>query len=193
MLTGGFLTPLVRSNSVPKEQWKLNLSAPPTTPPKLLKMNTCSGAPLVSSGWPYSASGNQWRGSTLQFPLFQFALPVELHQRRKALKQNVNLSSHLLPPDSSLGIIYVGFTSPGPTEQAPLWAVKDPCFSTRRSMSPALLCPTLLPFLLTGTFEQKKPLLGRGHGSRGLTGWVFGRRQSRWHTFPLNKHNNPTR
>lgn len=53
--------------------------------------------------------------STSQFPLFQFTLPVEMHQRRKAFQWNVNLSSLLSdsgPPGSSLGFSLAGFTSP---------------------------------------------------------------------------------
>lgn len=130
LLPGGFLRPLARCNSVPREQQNRRLStlpSPPCAPPKCsLKQTPTQGPHWFLLGGLTEPPKTNEEASTSRFPLFQFTLPVERHQRGKALKLNVNLGSHFLPPDSSLGFSYVGFTSSGPTGVSPTQGCQRP-------------------------------------------------------------------
>lgn len=184
-LTGGFLPPLARSNSVPKEQQQLNLSAPPPTPPKLPQTSVYSRAhwfPL--SGLAVSPETNK---------RLHTAVPtVSIYSSRRAASEGKGIQikceseQPLLPPDSSLGFSYVvGFTSPG----APLSELHSELSKTLASPQGAICHQTYYPplcllFCSQGPLSRKKPLSGREREG-GLTGPVSGRKQPRWTTFSL--------
>lgn len=110
-LSGGLRRPLVRSNLAPKEEQKRHL-APSPHPTVLLKgsskqLSTCGPHGFLLGGltapWKTNEEAPRW-----QLPLFQFTLPVETHQRRKALRLKRDSEE---PVDCSLWFSSEGSTS----------------------------------------------------------------------------------
>lgn len=133
-LTRGFLKPLARSNSVPEERQKCPLSPLPTTLPKCSSVQTPAHGP-IGSFWvaPQHLRKQMKRLPHLQFPLFPFTLPVEMHSKEK-ITIKCESGSWFLTPDSSFRFPSVNVTSPGPAVVRPFWAVRDPCFSPKGAM-----------------------------------------------------------